>query len=109
MVITVIDVTSGKFIPVQIEFPDIELSFTEAAQTAYTFLAMAQEESETPIVALEVRKSKTHGVYIKYLAEKPNKHNVHRKTFEEKWQEIISRTYEYTAPSTFGAQSERIV
>lgn len=78
MVVTVIDVTSGKFIPVQIELPDVKLNFTEAAQTAYTFLAMAQEKSETPIVALEVHESKTRGVYIKYLAEKPNKHNVRR-------------------------------
>ena len=106
MVVPVLDVTGGKCIPVQIELSDIELNFTEAAQTAYTFLSMAQGESETPIVAVEVRESKTHGVYIKYLAEKPNKHNVRRKPFEEVWQEIINKTYEYVVPNTFGLQSE---
>ena len=109
MVVTVIDVKSGKFIPVQIELSDIELNFTETAQTAHTFLTMAQEESETPIVAVEVRESETRGVYIKYLAEKPNKHNVRRKPFEEVWREIINTTYEYVVPNTFETQSENFL
>lgn len=96
MVITVFDVTGGKFIPVQIELPDIKLDFVEAAQTAYAFLSMAQKESETPIVALEIRESQTRGVYLKYLAEKPNKHNVRKKTFEEIWAEIRNTVYEYS-------------
>lgn len=96
MVVTIFDVLAAKFIPVQIELPDINLDFEGIARTATIFLSVAQKESETPIVALEIRESKTRGVYLKYLAEKPNKHNVRRKTFAERWEEIRNTVYEYS-------------
>lgn len=100
MVVPVIDVLAGKYIPVQIELDNVQLNFAEWAKTAAIFLQMAQEESETPIVAVEVRQDKTRGVYIKYLAEKPNKHNVRRKTFEERWEEIRNTVYAITLNNT---------
>lgn len=93
-VIPVLDPIALKYIPVQIVLDKVQMKFSESARSAAVFLTMAQEESETPIVAVEVRQDKKRGVYIKYLAEKPNKHNVRRKTFEEIWEEIRRAVYE---------------
>lgn len=99
-VIPVLDPIALKYIPVQIVLGNVKLTFSESARAAAVFLTMAQEESETPIVAVEVRQDKKRGVYIKYLAEKPNKHNVCRKTFAERWEEIRNTVYEITLNNT---------
>lgn len=99
-VIPVLDPIALKYIPVQIVLDNVKLTFSESARSAAGFLTIAQEESETPIVAIEVRQDKKRGVYIKYLADKLNKHNVRRKTFAENWEEIRNTVYEITLNNT---------
>lgn len=99
-VIPVFDPIALKYIPVQIVLDKVQMNFSETARAAAVFLTMAQEKINTPIVAIEVRQDKKRGVYIKYLAEKPNKHNVRRKTFEENWEEIRNTVYEITLNNT---------
>lgn len=107
-VIPVLDPIALKYIPVQIVLDNVKLTFAESARSAVAFLTMAQEESETPIVAVEVRQDKKRGVYIKYLAEKPNKHNVRRKTFAERWEEIRNTVYEFTLNNNNTSATEKV-
>ena len=104
-VVPVLDAVARKYIPVQIVLNDIQLNFEETARTAATFLSVAQEKINTPIAALEVRESKTRGIYIKYLAEKPNSRNVRIKTFEDVWAEILNTTYHFDFTISYASEN----
>jgi hypothetical protein len=94
-VVNIFDFINARVIPAQ-----VNSSASISLAKLLHYLEVAEEDSGTPIAALEISQTQ-RGLKIHYLADKGEP------SFDTVWKRLISKVYRYDAPQNF-THSERI-